>query len=81
LKIYNLLVEKNEKQTSIDLARHWVRNEALSGTSMHERGTFRRALQHKVLSEVEPLLAKVFAYADRDCNLDLLRDREPWISR
>ncbi|KXJ23385.1 E3 ubiquitin-protein ligase RNF213 [Exaiptasia diaphana] len=77
-KLFELLKEKKEKCSGA-LASYWVRKEALSGTRMHERGTFRKALQYKVLSEIEPLLAKVLAFADRDCNLNLLVDENQWL--
>lgn len=73
-------MEKNVR-VSGSLASQWVLNEALSGTRMHERGTFRKALQYKVLSEIEPLLAKILAFVDRDRNLDLLVNQSPWLVR
>ncbi|XP_048587615.1 E3 ubiquitin-protein ligase rnf213-alpha isoform X3 [Nematostella vectensis] len=79
-KIYKLVLERETKRQA-HFAKTWMQRVALSGTNMHERGTFRKALQHRVSSEVVPYLSKVLAYADRDCNLDLLVDSEAWIKR
>lgn len=60
-----------------------MRREALEEISVHEYGTFVKALHHRMLSEIEPLLAKVLVCVDGDCNLDLLREGEnsQWTSR
>ncbi|XP_048586969.1 E3 ubiquitin-protein ligase rnf213-alpha-like isoform X2 [Nematostella vectensis] len=79
-KIYKLVLQRETKRQA-HLAKTWMQAVALSGTNMHERGTFRKALQHRVSSEVVPYLSKVLAYADRDSNLDLLVDSEAWIKR
>lgn len=80
-KIYKLLEEKN-KYVGFQ-AFDWVRREALEEISLHEYGTFVKALHHRMVSEIEPLLATVLVVVDRDCNLDLLCNTEnsQWISR
>ena len=48
---------------------------------MQEWGTFRKALLQRVFSVVVPIFAEIIALADRDCNLDLLENDNPWVSR
>ena len=48
---------------------------------MQEWGTFRKALLQRVFSVVVPILAEIIALADRDCNLDLVKNDNTWVSR
>ena len=48
---------------------------------MQEWGTFRRALPQRVFSVVVPILAEIIALADRDSNLDLLKNDNTGVSR
>ena len=60
----------------------WLQSEALSGIGVQEWGTFRKALLQRVFSVVAPILAEIIAFADKDCNLDLLKKNDKtWISR
>ena len=62
-------------------AHDWLHAEALSGTGAQEWGTFRKALWKRVYSAVVPILAEIIALADRDSNLDLMRNDDTWISK
>ena len=48
---------------------------------MQEWGTFRKALLQRVFSVVVPILAEIIALADRDGNLDLLKNDNTWVPR
>ncbi|TRY85502.1 hypothetical protein DNTS_016006 [Danionella cerebrum] len=56
-------------------SKSWVSKEALDIDSLHEGGTFRHALWRRVQAVVTPFLAQLISIMDRDCNLDLLLDR------
>ncbi|XP_020630790.1 E3 ubiquitin-protein ligase rnf213-alpha-like [Orbicella faveolata] len=62
-------------------AHEWLHAEALSGTGVQEWGTFRKALLKRVYSAVVPILAEIIAFADRDGNLDLMRNDDTWVSK
>ena len=78
-RIYQLLKERDERPGY--QARDWIFSEALSGTTVHESGTFRKALYQRICNAVTPILAEIIALADRDCNLDLVRNDNSWRSR
>ena len=78
-RIYQLLKEKDERAGS--QALDWIFSEALSGTTVHESGTFRKALWQRICNAVTPILAEIIALADKDCNLDLVRNDNSWRSR
>ena len=61
-------------------AHGWLHSEALSGTGVQEWGTFRKALWKRIYSAVVPILAEIIAFADRDRNLDLMKDGNVWVS-
>ena len=69
-----------ESESSSYNAKEWLYSEALSGTGVQEWGTFRKALWKRVYSSVVPILAEIIALADRDSNLDLMRDNSSWVS-
>ena len=77
-RIHKLLQEKDERAGT--KANDWLRSEALSGTGIQENGTFRKALWQRVYSSVISILSEVIAFVDRDSNLDLVVDRENWLS-
>lgn len=69
-----------EREVNAFNAQGWLHSEALSGTGVQEWGTFRKALWKRVYSAVVPILAEIIALADRDSNLDLLKDSNSWVS-
>lgn len=77
-RTFDLLKERESKAYS---AHEWLHAEALSGTGVQEWGTFRKALWKRVYSAVVPILAEIIALADRDSNLDLMRNEDTWISK
>ena len=77
-RTYHLL---KERELTAANPQGWLQSEALSGTGVQEWGTFRKALLQRVFSVVVPILAEIIALADRDCNLDLLKNDNPWVSR
>ena len=77
-RTYHLLKEREQTAGN---PRGWLQSEALSGTGVQEWGTFRKALLQRVFSVVVPILAEIIALADRDCNLDLLKNDNTWVSR
>ena len=56
----------------------WLQTEALSPT-VHETGTFKKALWRRFQSVVSPVLAEVIAYVDRDGNLELAGSEDTWV--
>ena len=78
-RTYNLLKERELIAVNPE---EWLQSEALSGTGVQEWGTFRKALLQRVFSVVVPILAEIIAFADRDCNLDLVKKNDTnWISK
>ncbi|KAI1884420.1 hypothetical protein AGOR_G00226220 [Albula goreensis] len=71
-RLHSLLVTHDGNTYS---PKNWVFNEASNIDALQEGGTFRHTLWKRVQSVVTPLLAQVVAMVDRDCNLDLLLDR------
>ena len=67
-----------EREVNAFNAQGWLHSEALSGTGVQEWGTFRKALWKRVYSAVVPILAEIVALADRDSNLDLLKNSNSW---
>ena len=78
-RTFNLL---EETESTAYNAHGWLHSEALSGTGVQEWGTFRKALWKRIYSAVVPILAEIIAFADRDRNLDLMKDgmRNIWVS-
>ena len=70
-RTYHLLKESERIAPN---AGEWLYMEALSGTGVQEWGTFRKALLKRVYSSVVPILAEIVALADRDSNLDLIKN-------
>ncbi|XP_022796393.1 E3 ubiquitin-protein ligase rnf213-alpha-like isoform X3 [Stylophora pistillata] len=70
-----------ERELTAANPQGWLQSEALSGTGVQEWGTFRKALLQRVFSVVVPILAEIIALADRDCNLDLVKNDNTWVSR
>ena len=70
-RTYHLLKESERIAPN---AGEWLYMEALSGTGVQEWGTFRKALWKRVYSSVVPILAEIVALADRDSNLDLIKN-------
>ena len=77
-RTYHLL---KERELTAANPQGWLQSEAMSGTGVQEWGTFRKALQQRVFSVVVPVLAEIIAFADRDCNLDLLKNDKEWVSK
>ena len=77
-RTYHLL---KERELTAANPQGWLQSEAMSGTGVQEWGTFRKALQQQVFSVVVPVLAEIIAFADRDCNLDLLKNDKEWVSK
>ena len=76
--ILKVLQERDEK-SGVN-ANTWVQNEALTTRSLHEGGTFQRALWLKLQSIVCPILSEVIAAFDCCINLDLLDEKHPlWL--
>ncbi|XP_006816196.2 E3 ubiquitin-protein ligase rnf213-alpha-like [Saccoglossus kowalevskii] len=77
-RIYDLLRQKDERGVDI---KAWLCNEATSGQSMQENGTFRRALLHKLLRTITHILAEVIAFTDVNDNLSIIENNgEPaWV--
>ncbi|XP_043084874.1 E3 ubiquitin-protein ligase rnf213-alpha-like isoform X2 [Puntigrus tetrazona] len=71
-KRLSLLMSHDENTIS---AKSWVSKEALNSDALQEGGTFRHALWRRVQAVVTPFLAQVISIIDRDCNLDILLDR------
>ncbi|XP_073713018.1 E3 ubiquitin-protein ligase rnf213-alpha-like [Misgurnus anguillicaudatus] len=72
-KRLHLLLRTHDENTIS--ANSWVSKEALNIDALHEGGTFRHALWKRVQVVVAPFLAQLLSIIDRDCNLDLLLDR------
>ena len=70
-----------ERERIAHKAHEWLHAEALSGTGVQEWGTFRKALWKRVYSAVVPIMAEIIALADRDGNLDLMRNDHSWTSK
>ena len=70
-----------EREQIAHKAHEWLHAEALSGTGVQEWGTFRKALWKRVYSAVVPIMAEIIALADRDSNLDLMRNDHSWTSK
>ena len=77
-RTYHLL---KERELTAANPQGWLQSEALSGTGVQEWGTFRKALLQRVFSVVVPILAEIIALADRDSNLDLLKNDNTGVSR
>ncbi|KAL1265130.1 hypothetical protein QQF64_003157, partial [Cirrhinus molitorella] len=71
-RLHFLLTTHDENTIS---AKSWVSKEALNTDALQEGGTFRHALWRRVQAVVTPFLAQLVSIIDRDCNLDLLLDR------
>ncbi|XP_016116503.1 E3 ubiquitin-protein ligase rnf213-alpha-like, partial [Sinocyclocheilus grahami] len=71
-QLHSLLMAHDENTIS---SKSWVSKEALNIDALQEGGTFRHALWRRVQAEVTPFLAQLVSIIDRDCNLDLLLDR------
>ncbi|KAL1277475.1 hypothetical protein QQF64_024148 [Cirrhinus molitorella] len=71
-RLHFLLMTHDENTIS---AKSWVSKEALNTDALQEGGTFRHALWRRVQAVVTPFLAQLVSIIDRDCNLDLLLDR------
>ncbi|XP_026120794.1 E3 ubiquitin-protein ligase rnf213-alpha-like [Carassius auratus] len=71
-RLHSLLMAVDESTIS---AKSWVFKEALNTDALQEGGTFRHALWRRVQAVVTPFLAQIVSIIDRDCNLDLLLDR------
>ena len=72
-QVIRLLHEQESHQDSTS-ATEWVRNEALSHSSLQKGGTFRRALWLRVVDTVTPVLSKIIAFVDSNHNLKLLEE-------
>ena len=71
-----LLQERDQRTTNE--GNEWLQTEALSRT-VHETGTFKKALWRRFQSVVAPILAEVIAYVDRDGNLELAASEDTWV--
>ena len=68
------LLQERDSCMEADSATVWVRNEALSHSSLQVGGTFRRALWLRVVNTVTPILAEIIAFLDRNFNLQLISE-------
>ncbi|XP_078382607.1 E3 ubiquitin-protein ligase rnf213-alpha-like isoform X3 [Oculina patagonica] len=75
-RLCQLLQEKDQR--AANGGNEWLQTEALSPT-VHETGTFKKALWHRYQSVVAPILAEVIAYVDRDGNLELVASEDTWM--
>nr|XP_055046764.1 E3 ubiquitin-protein ligase rnf213-alpha-like isoform X2 [Misgurnus anguillicaudatus] len=71
-RLHSLLCTHDQNTLS---ASSWVSKEAMNIDALHEGGTFRHALWKRVQVVVTPFLAQLVSIIDRDCNLDLLLDK------
>ncbi|XP_059403390.1 E3 ubiquitin-protein ligase rnf213-alpha-like [Carassius carassius] len=71
-RLHSLLMAHDENTIS---AKSWVFKEAINIDALQEGGTFRHALWRRIQAVVTPFLAQIVSIIDRDCNLDLLLDR------
>uniref|UniRef100_A0A672LJT5 RING-type E3 ubiquitin transferase n=1 Tax=Sinocyclocheilus grahami TaxID=75366 RepID=A0A672LJT5_SINGR len=71
-RLHSLLMAHDQNTIS---GKSWVSKEALNIDALQEGGTFRHALWRRVQAVVTPFLAQLVSIIDRDCNLDLLLDR------
>ncbi|XP_050960325.1 E3 ubiquitin-protein ligase rnf213-alpha-like, partial [Labeo rohita] len=71
-RLHSLLMAHDENTIS---AKSWVFKEALNIDALQEGGTFRHALWRRVQAVVTQYFAQLVSIIDRDCNLDLLLDR------
>ncbi|CAB1317918.1 unnamed protein product [Coregonus sp. 'balchen'] len=67
------LLENRER--NIPSPKNWVLTEASNIDALQEGGTFTQTLWKRIKAVVTPLLAQLVSVIDRDCNLDLLLDR------
>lgn len=75
-RLCQLLQEKDQRTTN--QGNDWLQAEAMSRT-VHETGTFKKALWRRFQSVVAPILAEVIAYVDRDGNLELAASGDTWV--
>ena len=68
------LLQERDSRVEVDAATRWVRNEALSHSSLQVGGTFRRALWLRVVNTVTPILAEIIAFLDCNFNLQLVSE-------
>ena len=68
------LLQERDSRMEADAATRWVRNEALSHSSLQVGGTFRRALWLRVVNTVTPILAEIIAFLDCNFNLQLISE-------
>ena len=68
------LLQERDCRIEANAATDWVRNEALSHSSLQVGGTFRRALWLRVVNTVTPVLAEIIAFLDRNFNLQLISE-------
>ncbi|XP_072028880.1 E3 ubiquitin-protein ligase RNF213-like [Amphiura filiformis] len=79
-RIADLLKQRDEETGQKDVGMEWLMKKALEISSIHESGTFRRALWQQLINIVYPILAEVIAFCDYNDNLQLLEDtKENWI--
>ena len=74
------LLQERDNRMEADAATRWVRNEALSHSSLQVGGTFRRALWLRVVNTVTPILAEIIAFLDCNFNLQLISEAAAGVS-
>ena len=68
------LLQERDEQMEANSADMWVRNEALSHSSIQAGGTFRRALWLRIMGVITPILSEIIASIDCNSNIRLLSD-------
>ncbi|KAM3618897.1 uncharacterized protein V6R79_000067 [Siganus canaliculatus] len=78
-KRLQLLLQEYEANTF--RPENWVQKVASSISALQEGGTFLHTLWRKIQAVVTPLLATLVSVIDRDCNLDLLLEKNDDITK
>ena len=74
--IRKILVEKEQRQYDESLT-NWLFNEAVDARNIHECGTFRRALSHRIERDLIPIMAVMTSKMDQHHSLSIMNE-EPW---
>ena len=61
--------------------KNWVLNEAMDAKGLLSGGTFRNALSRKIHDVILPIFTAIIGFVDINCNLDLVVQAPPSISK
>ena len=78
VKLVKRVLQEQEKAVSF---QEWIMEEAMNMQRLQEAGTFLNSLIQKFDRIVVPIFAKIISFADRNSNLELLIQGEPYIIR